>query len=140
VSPEVESPEYKGPERRQPPFGGRVVYSRGPIVKWLERGTFASSLMGLVAIVVAGYLFVNRTDQIQQSRGDSAADTCRILRELILATATQPPRPIMLQFAGGRIERAKLTNVGQAAIARSTVTRYGLNDCVAYGQRITKLK
>lgn len=105
---------WSGIERRN----GRIVYSRGPIIRTLE---FISALAGLAAIaslIFALSVFSDRLDLIQQSREYSATDTCYLFRSAIHAAT---PR-------------------GKEGPASAYLTRLGLDNCIVYGRNVTSLK
>jgi hypothetical protein len=120
---------------------GREVYSRGPIIRTLTIASLISTLGACVALALTLYLVFNRTDQIQTSRAESAADTCRVIRSLVLGSATQPPEHVTIRLNTGQTLTGTLVASGnRAKLALAYIRQHDLDNCAARGRNVTQLR
>lgn len=114
---------------------GRVVYSRGPIVRTLE---VVSVIAALLAVATLVYTYVNVSDDfthIQQAREASAFDTCRIFKVVIDASAQQQRHSYPIRDKRGRVI-GTLTVPDQSKQTAMFEHRAGLTDCRAYARKV----
>lgn len=95
---------------------GRVVYSRGPIIRVLEVISGLAGIVAVVALILSLTVQSNTISDIQRERNKAARDTCDLLQQLILSS--------------GHITHRE-------AQAQKYLVQNGLSNCVAYAHRVT---
>ena len=71
----------RGLDRRS---DGRVVYSRGPIIRTLEVLSAFTGIVAIASLVLALVAFSHGLADIQTSRERAAEDSCHLIRGLVL--------------------------------------------------------
>lgn len=115
---------------------GRVVYSRGPIVRSLEIACIISSLLALAALGFTIYTLTQSYDRVQDAREKSAKDTCTILRTIIVKSAVTKHRLPVRDGNGQIIGRALLGAGNARQLALRFLRENGLTNCDVYASHV----
>jgi hypothetical protein len=121
----------------------RPLYTHGPIVRVALICVIGAALMSCAALAFALRTYSNRLNNIQQSRVESATDTCRTLRTVI-SQAYKPQQAGQITFParinGKHVMLTLIIPKTQMRTAASQIKADHLANCRAHALKQTRVK
>lgn len=117
-------------------YHGRVLYSRGPIIRSLEILSAVAGLLAIAALVFALSSFEGRLDTIQAARQRSAFDTCRILDAVIVASGKSRERVTVYDLKGHVIGYVQFGGRASRNQVKAFIAALGLTNCSRFARSV----